>query len=279
MIILYSGTPGSGKSLNTASHIYANLKLGSNQIICNFPINERMFSEKQLAKFQYRDNQHITPNFLVEYSKEYFEKNSPSGVKGKEGKIRLYLDEAQLMFNTRDWNTIHKQGWSAFFTQHRHLGYDIYLITQFDKMLDKQLLALIEYEYKHRKLSNFGWKGKLFSLFIGLGRPLFICVKYWYPMREKVGSEFFRFSRKLDGLYDTHMLIGFDDKNEVKEQKKEEVKVLEEHSTQEEGDEKPDDLELDHKCCNTWSENTMKIVKKLSKIKGLKAIFKFTQKN
>ena len=38
MIVLYSGTPGSGKSLDCARTIYNWCRRG-NPIICNFPIN------------------------------------------------------------------------------------------------------------------------------------------------------------------------------------------------------------------------------------------------
>ena len=93
----------------------------------------------------------------------------------------------------------------TFFTLHRHLGFDIILIAQFDRMLDRQIRALIEYEYIHRKVSNFGWKGKILSL-LALGN-LFVTVKVWYPMKEKVGSEFFKCKRKYYSLYDTYMML------------------------------------------------------------------------
>ena len=35
------------------------------------------------------------------------------------------------------------------------------LIAQFDKMVDRQFRALFEYEYVHRKVSNFGVVGWL----------------------------------------------------------------------------------------------------------------------
>ena len=34
---------------------------------------------------------------------------------------------------------------------------------------------------------------------------LFVSVKMWYPMRERVGSEFFRYSKRLGRMYDTFM--------------------------------------------------------------------------
>ena len=99
----------------------------------------------------------------------------------------MVIDECQLMFNARDWNAKGRADWLEFFTLHRHLGYRIILIAQFDRMIDRQVRSLIEYEYIHRKVSNFGIYGKIISLF-SLGN-LFVSVKIWYPMKEKVGSE------------------------------------------------------------------------------------------
>jgi hypothetical protein len=73
-------------------------------------------------------------------------------------------------------------------------------------MLDKQLRSLIEYEFIHRKVSNFGWKGKLLSLAF-LSPCLIVSVKMWYPMKEKVDSEFIRARKKYYKIYDTFLLF------------------------------------------------------------------------
>lgn len=106
----------------------------------------------------------------------------------KEGEILLVIDECQIMFNARDWGQKNRAAWCAFFTQHRKLGYEVILVAQFDRMLDRQIRSLIEYEWIHRKVSNFGIAGKIFSLLFG--GKLFVAVKVWYPMKQKVGSEF-----------------------------------------------------------------------------------------
>ena len=68
-------------------------------------------------------------------------------------------------------------------------------------MIDRQIRSLIEYEQIHRKVSNFGIKGKILSLCSG--GNLFVSVKVWYPMNEKVGSEFFHAHKRYYSLYDT----------------------------------------------------------------------------
>lgn len=193
MISLFSGTPGSGKSLHVASLILQRDKF-SRPTICNFDVNQDLLRNPE--DFYYIDNLDLTPDILFNFSVDYFKTH-----KFREGSILLILDEAQLLFNVREWNKRGRSDWIHFFTQHRKVGYDVILIAQFDKMIDKQVRSLFEYEYIHRKVSNFGWKGKLLSIWSG--NRLFICVKMWYPMRTKVGSERFHYKKKLGLLYDT----------------------------------------------------------------------------
>ena len=90
----------------------------------------------------------------------------------------------------------------SFFSQHRHYGYDIILAAQFDRMLDRQVRCLIEYEEIHRKVSRFGYIG----FFIGLltGNNLYVAVKRWYPIKERVEGTFFFGSKKLFAVYDSY---------------------------------------------------------------------------
>ena len=67
-------------------------------------------------------------------------------------------------------------------------------------MLDRQIRSLVETEYKHRKLTNFGAKG---LLMIVIFHKMFVAVQYWYPIQEKVGSEFFNLRKKVCAIYDT----------------------------------------------------------------------------
>lgn len=196
MISLYSGTPGSGKSLDVARTLYWSVRNGK-QCICNFPINTARY-KKYPDNFHFWDNSQLTPERLTEFAEEINQKRG----KVKENSILLVIDECQLLFNSRDWGRKDRSSWLSFFTLHRHLGYEIILVAQFDRMLDRQIRALIEYEYIHRKISNFGWKGFLISTFAG--GKLFVAVKMWYPMKERVGSEFFRAKKFYYSLYDSY---------------------------------------------------------------------------
>ena len=47
MIYFYSGTPGSGKSLHCARDIYNKLFIKKENVIANFPINEKILAKKK----------------------------------------------------------------------------------------------------------------------------------------------------------------------------------------------------------------------------------------
>lgn len=194
MIYLYTGTPGSGKSLHTSRNIRDNLT-GGRLVVSNIDIATEKIRFKR-GQFLYLENAEITPQKLVEISQNYFK-----GKRAKEGKIKLYIDEAQLLFNAREWAKAGRTDWTAFFTQHRKLGYDIFLITQFDRMIDRQIRSLVEYEFIHRRVSNFGWRGKLVSAWC-FGKLYMFCKRY-YPLNEPIGSSYYLCKKRDWKLYDT----------------------------------------------------------------------------
>ena len=204
MIDLYSGTPGSGKSLHTARIIQNRLKAGW-PVITNFPINVD-YVKRYKRNHYYVPNDKLTPELLRVFSSTYFAK-----ARFAEEKIMVVIDEAQLLFNAREWDMQGRKEWLSFFTQHRKFGYYVVLVAQFDRMLDRQIRSLIEYEHVHRKFSNYGVFGKIFSLFAG--GKLFIDVKMWYPLKERVGIDLFRAVPRYYRLYDTYSLFDGSDTN------------------------------------------------------------------
>lgn len=195
MIFLYSGTPGSGKSLHVASVIYWQIKRGL-PAICNFEMNLDSIKGKR-GYFKSLDNDEMQPSKLIKFSRHYFQKH-----KFSEDKILLVIDECQLLFNCREWNAQGRKEWMSFFTQHRKYGYKVILIAQFDRMVDRQIRSLIEYNIVHRKVSNFGMVGKIISLLSGC--KLFVAVKIWYPLNQKVESQFFKAKKQYYSLYDSY---------------------------------------------------------------------------
>lgn len=196
-ITLMSGTPGSGKSLHAVFEALDWLKFGKN-VITNFPLTYDKYLKKQIkGDYEYWKNSDITPQNLSEYAKEH---HKP----GTKPQTLVIVDEASMMFNARDFGRKDRMEWIYFLANHRHFNFDIILIAQNDKMLDKQIRGLIEYDIKHRSLSNFNFITLLISKLFG---GLFFCVSYWYPIRQCNGKSIIRFNRRKASCYDTMALF------------------------------------------------------------------------
>lgn len=199
MVTLYTGTPGSGKSLHAAHDIYWWLRRGRH-VLANFDINTKQIKSKNEINFIRFENNKIKPDFFVEYSRNYIMQKKAEGKNVKEGELKIIFDEAQIVFSARAWQTLDPK-WLSFFTQSRKYRYDIILICQFDQMVDKQIRSIVEYEYKHRKFANFGSWGFILNLLFG-GKT-HAAIKYWYPIQQKIGSEIFHAKKKYYSIYDT----------------------------------------------------------------------------
>lgn len=207
MIYLYTGTPGSGKSLHMARDIYdtCNTKKGDRLIIVNFPVNVDLLRNPE--RVVYIPYEELTPNKIIEVVRGFWGGRTP-----KEGCVKLFIDESQLIFNSRDWKDVGRRGWISLFTQHRKLGLDIFLVAQFDEMIDKQMRALVEYHVIHRKVTNFGLFGFLIRV-MTMGQ-LFIAIYQWYGIKERISYEYFKARKKYYSLYDT--LSIFDENIEIR---------------------------------------------------------------
>lgn len=198
MISLFSGTPGSGKSLNACREIRVFLR-DCGPVIGTFPINEECLFKNTKYKYYYVDIFALNPKMLRDFALEH-ERKKPN----PEGSFLLVIDEAQRKFNTRDWGRNDRNDWITFFAEHRHLGFDVILISQNERMLDRQIRDCVEYNFMHRKYSQFGIAGKIFSKFTGQ----FVVIKTWRPLREKISSYFFRGSKSLYNFYDSFYIFG-----------------------------------------------------------------------
>ena len=107
----------------------------------------------------------------------------------------------------RDRNRKDRLAWCAFYRLHRKLGYDVILISQDDKCIDKQIRNVLETQVLHRNVGNYKVFGKLLSLLFG--GNLFICItsKYGYSKKDaKTGSKFLFGEKKYYSVYDTTQL-------------------------------------------------------------------------
>lgn len=204
MIEIFTGTPGSGKSLHAASRLCGLLRSG-HLVIVNFEIDRKRVPNPDLLVIL--DNTKLkTPKFVRSVIDDYW---ATTGKHVREGQIVLFIDEAQLLFNSREWSKTQGSGWISFFTQHRKYGVDIVLVAQFIDMIDRQVRSLIEYEHIHRKISNFGGVGFIAGIFLLLVNlftfgKLFVGIKIWVPLKQRVGAEFFVARPGLYRIYDTY---------------------------------------------------------------------------
>lgn len=191
-LMLYTGTPGSGKSLHIVKEMLFQLRCGKD-VIANFPL---LFTDEDIKKgydkrFYYMTSTEITVNRLLEHAidHDYIEKK-------KESQCFVVIDEAGGRFNTRNVGATDRTEWIDFFSQHRKLGYDFVLICQSDGMIDRQIRRMVETEFVHRKINNYG-------LFFLLPFALFVSIERWYVAKERVAASYFRYKKKYGERYDT----------------------------------------------------------------------------
>lgn len=223
MIYFFTGRPGNGKSLHMAEIIYHALRSGKN-VIANFDIDDTFtFTDRNCYKygwFFYEPNCYWLNNAYLNKTDRYsyldglynyalmFHKRDSQG-RMKEHQTLLVLDECQELFNTRTWNRKDRLDWCSFFRQHRKLGYDVYLISQDDKVIDKQIRNILEYEIEHRCVNNY----KLFGKVLGwlCGGKLFVAITRWYARKGKndsfISSQYFIGRKKYYDLYNSYKIF------------------------------------------------------------------------
>lgn len=225
MISFYSGTPGSGKSLQMAQKVEFWLRTLKKNVIGNVQINREYVLKGKLngGKFYFLENEKMTTDFFYKYALKFHSL-------GVESQTLIVIDEAQFKFSPTACklqgelpilvfnddgspkldkkgeqittpNKSYRQDWLEFFSCHRHLGFDVIMISQFDKLIDAQVRCLFEYNYIHRKANNFATFGKLLTI---LGFKVFVQVEYWYGCRQKTASKMFVYKKKYSKIYDSY---------------------------------------------------------------------------
>lgn len=228
MVYMYDGVPGSGKSLHVAKEIYKALRNGKN-VISTIKFRDDLVKPKkgrEKGKFIYVSKEELLFNsfYRMKGTKERYERKEPlkemgfSYILGLEGFARnfharnsdgsikehqtlLCIDECQDFFNTRTWNRADRLSWCSFFRMHRHLGYDCILSSQDDKVVDKQIRAVLQRRVLHRNVKDLKVIG--FFLWVIAGMDLFCASESIYSIRGKAGhvrTVYFK-GRKYYGFY------------------------------------------------------------------------------
>lgn len=213
MTEMYTGTPGSGKSLHAVHEIRDWLICGKNVIstcdidtdLCFLNIWQKLYinhtgkkpkkikHNKKQDNFYYIPIEEITPDYLYRFAAEYH-------VFGREHQTVVFLDECVSIFSPtvlsekpKVWNE-----WDTFFRKHRHLGYDVVLIPQSVKLISRKVKEYCEFETKHYNRKNQGFLGWLFSMFCG--GSLFSWSKCWRGTGQKPFQQGFFTYKPLFGL-------------------------------------------------------------------------------
>ena len=225
MIQLWSGTPGSGKSLHVAHEIREDLRLPfgqSKNVISTCYIDTtycfmnilqelvfiitrgkiHLYNDDPRAKrFHYVPIEEITPKYLYEFAAKYH-------VYGKEHQTTLVLDECVAIFsptvlseNIKRWNE-----WDEFFRKHRHLGYNVIIIPQSKKLISRKVIEYCEFEVKHYNRKHQGMFGWLLSLICG--GSLFSYSTCWRGTRDKpLEQKFFTYRRLFGSMYNSYSMF------------------------------------------------------------------------
>ncbi|MGL5550652.1 MAG: zonular occludens toxin domain-containing protein [Culicoidibacterales bacterium] len=185
MISLFTGNCGSGKSLYSAKRIEANLK--KRKVLANFTCNT------ESENFTYVNNNQLSYTYLLKYARDHHEQN-------KESQTLLIIDEAQIIFNSRDFRHPDRLKFLEFFAQHRKLGFDILIITQQDNAIDKQIRNLVDVHTNFVKLNNF-------SFLWWLPTSVFMRAEKHYASNLGRTTSVFLYNKKYSEFYNTFYLF------------------------------------------------------------------------
>jgi zona occludens toxin (predicted ATPase) len=189
---MFTGTPGSGKSYHAAKKIQEKLRRGKN-VISTMAVDVNRISKKgskKIGTYEFMFIQELTPKYLYEFARMHHRL-------GREGQTLLVIDECQILFNPRDYSAKGRTEWILFFSYHRHYGYDIILVTQFDRLVDRQIRGQVETEFRHRKINNRG-------LLCLLPVTIFAIIEYWYVNKTRLGAHFVIYKRSVSKIYNSY---------------------------------------------------------------------------
>lgn len=119
----------------------------------------------------------------------------------EEGRGVMVLDEAHGWMNSRNWKDDDRMRIVRFFSQHRKLGWDVYLITQDAANVDRQVRSLSEYHVQLRNLKRLKWMGIPLSPF-----DLFLAVWTWHSGGKAVVKRECYGLNATRKLYNTHQV-------------------------------------------------------------------------
>lgn len=202
MIYIYTGPVGSGKSYHALLEGLRKISaIPERFVVANFPIKFKKGKkgDRERKRWIYLDDSEITVDNLIKIS---FEK----GFFQKESHALLVIDEAGIFFNARDWmiKGAERAEWIKFFSQSRKFGYDVILVAQDLRMIDRQIRSMADFEVKHLTMNKYKW-------FMFLPFKVFATVTKWQGTGFKGSVKFIIFKKWIAKRYDTMRLFKLDD--------------------------------------------------------------------
>lgn len=207
MIALVTGPPGAGKSFYAINKLAAAMDSGK-FVGTNVALVDdvgRRIARRNLVRWlipgrRARVAERVRSHTVVaDELAELFRLRLPGT---KEGRGVMVLDEASGWLNAREWSRDDRADVIRFFSQHRKLGWDVYLIVQDAEMLDKQVRNLIEYHVHLKNLRKARIMGVPFC-------PINVFIANWVWHSGGPRKVARREVARLNGsrkLYDTHQV-------------------------------------------------------------------------
>lgn len=213
MIAQVTGPPGAGKSYYAVRKASEALEQGK-VVVTNFQMREDWVERvvrhhPRRWMFPWRRKKMIAnwkPNFMQVEDMSQLNRIRLQGE--GEGRGVVVLDEGHRFLNSRQWNDEGRKEAVDFFTLHRKLGWDVYLITQDAANLDKQVRNLFEYHVRLKNLKRLRILGIPVVPF-----NLFLAVWDWHGIRtvtvgrKPVKREMYRLTWRAK-LYDSYGIPG-----------------------------------------------------------------------
>lgn len=204
MIALVTGPPGAGKSYYAVRKAIDSAEAGK-FVVANFPLvdgwEEKVANHHPLrwvipGRRRELAAQMRRRSFFSEDVRELSRLRFPGKA---EGRAVAIIDEAHNFMNSRTWRDEDRLEVLKFFTQHRKVGLDVYLVTQDAGNIDRQVRALFEYHVTLRNLRRMKVAGIPVSPF-----NLFLAIWQWHSgAKAIVRREAYRLNWTAK-LYDTY---------------------------------------------------------------------------
>lgn len=202
---IVEGPPGSGKSFKCVNVIADALDRGK-PVATNIALTDGW--QDRLARMNWaRQLLGRTDAYRSSYDRNFFMSADITelmsirlrGDQQKESRGVMVLDEAHVWLNARSWNSGDRDIYLRFFSAHRHLGWDIYLITQRAESIDNQIRALAEYRIFLRNLKRVKVAGIPIFPF-----NFFVAIWTWESIaNEVVKRETYPLRKKKARLYNS----------------------------------------------------------------------------